>query len=83
MWNIAHNLGGFSAPILAGSAARSYGWKWGETTTHDQAAHVAIGCQPFTSCCAFYIKTTVCKAASSMQQVSSVGCLSATSLSDM
>ncbi|KAL3139964.1 hypothetical protein ABBQ38_004251 [Trebouxia sp. C0009 RCD-2024] len=29
MWNIAHNLGGFSAPILAGSAARSYGWKWG------------------------------------------------------
>lgn len=33
MWNIAHNLGGFSAPILAGSAARSYGWKWGESTT--------------------------------------------------
>ena len=30
MWNIAHNLGGFAAPILAGSAARSMGWKWGE-----------------------------------------------------
>lgn len=29
MWNIAHNLGGFGAPILAGSAARSLGWKWG------------------------------------------------------
>eukprot|EP00891_Asterochloris_glomerata_P002463 jgi/Astpho2/2463/Aster-04188 len=29
MWNIAHNLGGFAAPILAGSAARSMGWKWG------------------------------------------------------
>ena len=30
MWNIAHNLGGFGAPILAGTAARYYGWKWGE-----------------------------------------------------
>ena len=30
MWNIAHNLGGFGAPILAGTAARLYGWKWGE-----------------------------------------------------
>ncbi|CAK0755091.1 hypothetical protein CVIRNUC_002347 [Coccomyxa viridis] len=29
MWNIAHNLGGFGAPILAGTAARYYGWKWG------------------------------------------------------
>ncbi|KAK9864915.1 hypothetical protein WJX84_009121 [Apatococcus fuscideae] len=29
MWNIAHNLGGFTAPILAGTAARSLGWKWG------------------------------------------------------
>jgi hypothetical protein len=26
MWNIAHNLGGFAAPILAGTAARSLGW---------------------------------------------------------
>lgn len=30
MWNIAHNLGGFSAPLLAGTCARNYGWKWGE-----------------------------------------------------
>lgn len=30
MWNIAHNLGGFGAPLLAGSAARSFGWKWGK-----------------------------------------------------
>jgi len=29
MWNIAHNLGGFMAPLLAGSAASSLGWKWG------------------------------------------------------
>ena len=29
MWNIAHNLGGFMAPLLAGSAAASLGWKWG------------------------------------------------------
>ena len=29
MWNIAHNLGGFGAPLLAGTAARYYGWKWG------------------------------------------------------
>ena len=29
MWNIAHNLGGFTAPILAGSAARALGWRWG------------------------------------------------------
>ena len=26
MWNIAHNLGGFAAPILAGTAARTLGW---------------------------------------------------------
>eukprot|EP00191_Tetraselmis_sp_GSL018_P003122 CAMPEP_0177601082 /NCGR_PEP_ID=MMETSP0419_2-20121207/14035_1 /TAXON_ID=582737 /ORGANISM="Tetraselmis sp., Strain GSL018" /LENGTH=525 /DNA_ID=CAMNT_0019094255 /DNA_START=772 /DNA_END=2349 /DNA_ORIENTATION=+ len=29
MWNIAHNLGGFAAPLLAGTAARMYGWQWG------------------------------------------------------
>ena len=29
MWNIAHNLGGFTAPILAGTAARNFGWSWG------------------------------------------------------
>lgn len=29
MWNIAHNLGGFAAPILAGTAARTLGWSWG------------------------------------------------------
>ncbi|XRB19043.1 MFS domain-containing protein [Pseudoscourfieldia marina] len=29
MWNIAHNLGGFLAPLLAGNAARIYGWQWG------------------------------------------------------
>ncbi|CEG00957.1 Major facilitator superfamily domain, general substrate transporter [Ostreococcus tauri] len=29
MWNIAHNLGGFLAPILAGTAARIHGWSWG------------------------------------------------------
>lgn len=29
MWNIAHNLGGFAAPIFAGSIANIYGWRWG------------------------------------------------------
>lgn len=29
MWNIAHNLGGFLAPIVVGIAAKSYGWRWG------------------------------------------------------
>ncbi|PRW61349.1 hexose phosphate transport isoform A [Chlorella sorokiniana] len=29
MWNIAHNMGGFLAPILAGTAAKMYGWQWG------------------------------------------------------
>lgn len=41
MWNIAHNLGGFSAPILAGSAARSYGWKWGKTSAQ-HAEHLCV-----------------------------------------
>ena len=29
MWNIAHNLGGFAAPLVAGTAARNGGWSWG------------------------------------------------------
>uniref|UniRef100_A0A6U9RBK6 Major facilitator superfamily (MFS) profile domain-containing protein n=1 Tax=Picocystis salinarum TaxID=88271 RepID=A0A6U9RBK6_9CHLO len=29
MWNIAHNLGGFTAPLIAGTAARALGWQWG------------------------------------------------------
>jgi len=29
MWNIAHNLGGFAAPLVAGGFAKSMGWKWG------------------------------------------------------
>lgn len=29
MWNIAHNLGGFMAPIVCGTAARNMGWRWG------------------------------------------------------
>jgi MFS transporter, OPA family, sugar phosphate sensor protein UhpC len=29
MWNIAHNLGGFAAPVFAGSMAKMYGWQWG------------------------------------------------------
>jgi sugar phosphate permease len=29
MWNIAHNMGGFLAPLLAGTAAKMYGWQWG------------------------------------------------------
>lgn len=29
MWNIAHNLGGFLAPLIAGGFAKAMGWKWG------------------------------------------------------
>ena len=29
MWNIAHNLGGFAAPLIAGGFAKAMGWKWG------------------------------------------------------
>ncbi len=29
MWNIAHNLGGFAAPLVAGGFAKAYGWQWG------------------------------------------------------
>jgi len=29
MWNIAHNLGGFLAPIIAGTLASAFGWQWG------------------------------------------------------
>ena len=41
MWNIAHNLGGFSAPLLAGSAARSLGWKWGMSPFIDGSGALA------------------------------------------
>lgn len=29
LWNLSHNVGGFCAPILAGTAARSLGWRAG------------------------------------------------------
>lgn len=29
MWNIAHNVGGFAAPVLAGTLARNFGWRAG------------------------------------------------------
>ena len=29
LWNIAHNLGGFLAPIVAGTAAGMFGWRYG------------------------------------------------------
>lgn len=29
MWNISHNMGGFLAPIIAGTAAKMFGWRWG------------------------------------------------------
>ncbi|GBG00575.1 hypothetical protein Rsub_13356 [Raphidocelis subcapitata] len=28
-WNIAHNLGGFAAPLVAGGCAATLGWRWG------------------------------------------------------
>eukprot|EP00803_Ostreobium_quekettii_P006103 evm.model.scf_363.4 EVM.evm.TU.scf_363.4 scf_363:31311-36976(+) len=29
MWNIAHNVGGFLAPIIVGTVATKFGWRWG------------------------------------------------------
>lgn len=29
MWNIAHNLGGFLAPIIVGGCAKAFGWRFG------------------------------------------------------
>jgi len=29
LWNSSHNLGGFTATIVAGFAAQAWGWKWG------------------------------------------------------
>jgi sugar phosphate permease len=29
LWNLSHNLGGFTAPLLAGTAAKSFGWRAG------------------------------------------------------
>jgi MFS family permease len=28
-WTASNNIGGFAAPILAGTAASMYGWRWG------------------------------------------------------
>jgi len=32
MWNIAHNIGGFLAPIIVGMTAKTFGWRWGMWT---------------------------------------------------
>lgn len=32
MWNIAHNLGGFLAPVIVGGCAKAFGWRWGMFT---------------------------------------------------
>lgn len=29
MWNVAHNMGGFAAPVLVGAAAKRWGWRAG------------------------------------------------------
>jgi len=29
MWNIAHNLGGFLAPVIVGGCAKAFGWRFG------------------------------------------------------
>ena len=29
MWNVAHNLGGFLAPVIVGGCAKAFGWRWG------------------------------------------------------
>ncbi len=29
LWNVAHNMGGFVAPLVAAGAANALGWRWG------------------------------------------------------
>ena len=60
MWNIAHNLGGFAAPILAGGAARSMGWKWGE----HQAPHRCVWYHRQLSCGGLHLLASGCRPAS-------------------
>lgn len=32
LWNVAHNMGGFVAPLVAAGAANALGWRWGMWT---------------------------------------------------
>lgn len=41
-WTASNNVGGFAAPILAGTAARHYGWRWGMFAPGIVAAGVAL-----------------------------------------
>jgi MFS family permease len=66
LWNIAHNLGGFLAPIVAGTAAGMLGWRWGmwvpgiagavlaPESVHDPsrqcAWRAALECRPNAGC---------------------------------
>mmetsp|Transcript_5298 Transcript_5298/g.12909 ORF Transcript_5298/g.12909 Transcript_5298/m.12909 type:complete len:568 (-) Transcript_5298:203-1906(-) len=42
MWNVAHNFGGFLAPLVAGFAARTYGWRYGLFIPATIAAVVSV-----------------------------------------
>ncbi|CAD7694789.1 unnamed protein product [Ostreobium quekettii] len=42
MWNIAHNVGGFLAPIIVGTVATKFGWRWGLWTPG--IIGVIVGC---------------------------------------
>ena len=48
MWNIAHNLGGFAAPLVAGGFAKAMGWKWGMWAPG--IIGLAVGCVVLLTC---------------------------------
>lgn len=48
MWNIAHNLGGFAAPLVAGGFAKAMGWKWGMWAPG--IIGLAVGCIVLLTC---------------------------------
>lgn len=45
-WTASNNVGGFAAPILAGTAARHYGWRYASAFCHVQHCklHVLLYC---------------------------------------
>ena len=44
LWNTSHNIGGFIAPLVAGSAARLAGWRWGMIVPGIVGLTAALAC---------------------------------------
>lgn len=46
-WNASHNIGGFFIPLLAGSVAAAYGWRWGMIAPGVIAIVTGLACFTF------------------------------------